>query len=318
MKPVNVSISKLKRLMGNQLIKRDLKLFNRKINRARQCNKTYNLGTTSCNGEKTKFTFQIRHKPKTPNHYPKVEYDITIFKLTYSRIDSYQCDLRFLHPDFNVEKPNDNLVYNHVTPSLIEGGLYTNYHGITNQTMPVRLRQHEKADSNFGNSIRKYQGQQIFYAHIIVQDGMTRHDAFNLEEKVIKAHSLFRDNKGNNMIPGGYTGLRIAKRLGYKDRESAETDLEEAANNEKKLASICSKLYNWEPTDEQLSNIVCHNKNNFAKEEVRYIRILSLQIESIREIWKEFRDKYNYSIMNVGLFKRVESVVNGNSYRFVV
>ena len=43
----------------------------------------------------------------------------------------------------------------------------------------------------------------------------------------------------------------------------------------------------------------------------------SLQIETTREVLKEFRSKFNYSKMNLGLMQRIDSVINGYSYRFV-
>jgi len=159
----------------------------------------------------------------------------------------------------------------------VGNSFYYNYHGMTSRTMPIRMEEHKKAKSNFGESYRDVIAidKNATHMHIIVSDGLTKEEAFNLEEKVIKANSLFRDGKGNNMIPGGYTGLRIAKKLGYKDRESAEIDLEEASEDSNKLE----------------------------------------EIEKVADICKLLRKEDDYYIGR-DIYNRVKDVIDGKTYRF--
>jgi len=266
------------------------------------------------------------------DHYPRTKTNIVISISTNEKSDMYIIDLDNLSKNFNINYPNHCLVYCH--QMMNPDNYYRNkrdnvyfYHGFTSRTMPIRFKEHQKATSNFGNAYREYcesnnGNKTLMHIHTIIKDGLTKKEALDLEEKVIDSHSLFRDGKGNNMIPGGEKGLRIAKRLGFKDKESAEDILEEAIEDESKLNKLCSKVHNWEINDSQKSNIVCNNDSNFRKEEVNFIRVMSLLEDNIiiirNDLFNKFKNLYPKNISKEYIsINRVEKVINGKTYRFV-
>lgn len=329
-KKYDIQPNKLKRLMNmKELSDKDYSLLSKKIARIKTLNKLFFIFIKN---------FEIRyiiHSDKIYEGkgfvYPMHGKIVKIYIVTKAKVDNYIVPIKFLSSKFNVNKPNDNLVYCHTGNYIKSDGtnykrengsidVEYNYHGITNQTMPVRFQQHQRANSNFGKRYRfsLKNPKRILHSHIIIKDGLTRKDAFDLEESLIRDFSLYKDGMGNNMIPGGTAGLKIAKRLGYESREEAEIELEEAIDDPEKLSKICARVYNWKPTEEQIANIVCNNENNFNKEEIKFIRICSLQMETVKEVYKEFINKFNYPSYKASILDRVDKVINGLTYRFIL
>jgi len=317
MKKLNVQEAKIKRWIGDVLNSKEIKIIAKSIPKMKLGERRFFIQ----NYERTvSLTYSKVPKVKAFTNYPNLDKHIVLFIKQNGTTDIYSIDPKFLEKSFNVNHPNNCLVYCH-NSCLSNDNTNTqyNYHGFTSRTMPIRLKEHLKADSNFGNRYRLIRNYgNVINFHYIVADGLTKHDALNLEEKVIDSNSLFRDNKGNNMIPGGYTGLRIAKKLGYSDREKAEIDLEKASSDSNKLNEICSRVHNWELNNDQISNIVCNNKNNFTKDEVNFIRLCSLQLEKVVDIKRLLIAKFNrHNKVDTYLLDRIKGIINGFSYRFV-
>lgn len=313
---LDIQPKKLIRLLGNKITKDESIRFAKIISKG---NKISGKIDVLYRNNDFMWSFLIENGKDFKNKYPVNKKEITIFYKTKDIHEVFICGIQILSKKFNINYPNNCLVYCHIGSSFIKdkGHMQYNYHGYTSRTMPIRMKEHKKANSNFGNSYRESMINKIEdHYHFIVADGLTKSKALDLEEKVIDANSLFRDGQGNNMIPGGKKGERIARHLGYKDRESAEIDLEESLENPDKLEKICAKAYNWLPmTDLQIANFVFSQPKNFTREEIRFIRLCSLSTDKIAEVCKLLRNKFEY-YSGKEIYQRVKSVINGETYRF--
>ena len=237
------------------------------------------------------------------------------------------CSPDILTSKFNISEPNNCLVYLHRSArkdkKVVDGKNWIyHYHGYTSKTMMHRYNQHLRANSNFGNALRDFlsisnESTPYWNVHMVIADGLTKKEAMKLEGECINNYSLWRNGGGNNRLPGGEEGDRIAKKLGYANYHEGRNAIEDAYGNPEKLNKICAIRFNWEPlTDEQKTEMACNRETTFDKNHIRFIRICSLQLDDVDEIIKLLLKEFPDIETSIHLKRRLNHVIQGKTYRF--
>lgn len=157
------------------------------------------------------------------------------------------------------------------------------YCGVTKQGWAARWHQHRNTAQGgspylFHKAIMACAGWAD--VHQVISYGLDHDTAMNLEEELVDRYSLYPH--GLNAIPGGHAGIRYLARQAGGGFHVSPKDWENRDVVLRRFAQHCERIGRPNPLaaalwrdDQYAASIICANPNNFTREQVDEVRLLS-------------------------------------------
>jgi hypothetical protein len=161
------------------------------------------------------------------------------------------------------------------------------YYGITSRHWLKRLKEHVASATTgspllFHRALREDLGTAARFQHTIIGAGLTKDEAYDVEEYLIDKYSLAPNfENGLNMVPGGYEGLRRLHEMGLLaegtgiEPEEQEGLLERYAREHPRRGVANPLISERWKDDAYAEAVICGRDNRLTAQQVRQIRMLA-------------------------------------------